>query len=61
MGFFYLLRLSLKGKDQTNKETGNLPKKEFRVMVVKIIQNLPNKMEAQINRRGTDREDTKNV
>ena len=32
--------------DQTNKEEkGNLPVKEFRVMIVKMIQNLGNRME----------------
>ena len=31
--------------DQTNEEeTGSLPEKEFRVMIVKMIQNLGNKM-----------------
>ena len=28
---------------------GNLPDKEFRIMIVKMIQNLENKMELQIN------------
>ena len=38
-------------QDQTNEEEiGSLPEKEFRVMIVKLIQNLRNKMEAQINR-----------
>ena len=32
--------------DQTNEEeTGSLREKEFRVMIVKMIQNLGNKME----------------
>ena len=32
--------------DQTNEEEiGNLPEKEFRVMIVKMIQNLRNRME----------------
>ena len=32
--------------DQTNeKEIGSLPEKEFRVMIVKMIQNLRNRME----------------
>ena len=31
------------------EEIGSLPKKEFRIMVVKVIQNLENKMELQIN------------
>ena len=33
-------------KDQ---EIGNLPDKEFQIMIVKMIQNLENKMELQIN------------
>ena len=38
-------------QDQTNEEEiGNAPEKEFRVTIVKMIQNLRNKMEAQINR-----------
>ena len=28
---------------------GNLPEKEFRVMIIKMIQNLENKIELQIN------------
>ena len=31
------------------EETGNLPETEFRIMIVKMIQNLENKMELQIN------------
>ena len=32
--------------DQTNEEEiGNLPEKEFRVMIVKMIQNLVNRMD----------------
>ena len=32
--------------DQTNEEElGSLPRKEFRVMIVKMIQNLGNRME----------------
>ena len=32
--------------DQTNEEeTGILPEKEFRVMIIKMIQNLGNSME----------------
>ena len=31
------------------EEIGNLPDKEFQVMIVKMIQNLENKMELQIN------------
>ena len=32
------------------EEVGSLPEKEFRIMIVKMIQNLENKMEWQINR-----------
>ena len=31
------------------EEVGNLPEKEFRIMIIKMIQNLENKMELQIN------------
>ena len=31
------------------KEIGNLPEKEFRITIVKMIQNLENKIELQIN------------
>ena len=31
------------------EEIGNLPNKEFQIMIVKMIQNLENKMELQIN------------
>ena len=34
-------------------EIGSLPEKEFRMMIVKIIQNLENKMELQINKLET--------
>ena len=34
---------------QTKEEIGNLPDKEFRIMTVKMIQNLENKMELQKN------------
>ena len=36
--------------NQTKKEEiGNLPDKEFQIMIVKIIQNIENQMESQIN------------
>ena len=35
------------------EEIGSLPEKEFRIMIVKMIQNLENKMEIQINRLET--------
>ena len=31
------------------EEIGNLPNKEFQIMIVKMIQNLENKMQLQIN------------
>ena len=31
------------------EEIGNLPEKEFRIMIIKIIQNLENEMKLQIN------------
>ena len=31
------------------EEIGNLPEKEFQIMIVKMIQNLELKMESQIN------------
>ena len=34
---------------QTKEEIGNLPEKEFRIMIIKMIQNFENKMELQIN------------
>ena len=33
----------------TEEEIGNLSDKEFRIMIVKMIQNLENKLEIQIN------------
>ena len=45
----YMLQMTEQGKnlqDQINEdEIGNLPEKEFRVMIVKMIQNLGNRME----------------
>ena len=38
------------------EETENLPEKEFRIMIIKMIQNLENKMELQINSLGTKME-----
>ena len=38
-------------QDQINEEErGNLPEKEFRVMITKMIQNLGNRMEARIEK-----------
>ena len=39
--------------NQTKEKIGSLPEKEFRIMKVKIIQNLENKMQLQINRLET--------
>ena len=36
-------------KPNTEEEIGSLPDKEFRIMIVKMIQNLENKMELQTN------------
>ena len=35
------------------EEIGSLPEKEFRIVIVKMIQNLENKVELQINRLET--------
>ena len=40
-------------KPNKKEEIGSLPEKEFRIMIVKMIQNLENKMELQINRLET--------
>ena len=38
-------------QDQINEEEiGNPPEKEFRAMIVKMIQNLGNRMEARIEK-----------
>ena len=39
------------------EEIGSLPQKEIRIMIVKMIQNLENKMELQINRLETSIEE----
>ena len=51
-----------KTTNQTKEEkVGNLPVKEFRIMIVKMIQNLENKMESQINRLETRIEKVKEI
>ena len=35
------------------EEIGSVPEKEFRIMIVKMTQNLENKMNLQINRLDT--------
>ena len=38
-------------QDQMNEEeTGNLPEKDFTIMIIKLIQNLRNRMVAQIEK-----------
>ena len=38
-------------QDQLNEEEiGNLPEKEFRIVIVKMMQDLGNRMEAQIKK-----------
>ena len=46
--------------DQTNeKEIGSLPEKEFRVMIVKMIQNLGNRLEKIQEKFNKDLEELK--
>ena len=46
--------------DQKNKEEiGSLPEKEFRVMIVKVIQNLGNRMEKKQETFNKDLEELK--
>ena len=39
--------------NKTKEEIGSLPEKEFRIVIVKMIQNLENKVELPINRLET--------
>ena len=39
----------IKAHQTKEEEIESLPEKEFRIMIVKMIQNLENKMELQIN------------
>ena len=43
------------------EEIGNLSEKEFRIMIIKMIQNLENKMELQINSLETKIEKTQEM
>ena len=45
---------------QINEEIGKLPEKEFRIMIVKMIKNLENKMEKMQESVNKDLEDLKN-
>ena len=48
-------------QDQINEDKiGNLPEKEFRVMIVKLIQNLGNRMEKLQETFNKDLEELKN-
>ena len=38
------------GKQLNEVEIGNLPEKEFRIMIVKLIQDLGKRMEAKIEK-----------
>ena len=40
-------------KQTKEEEIGSIPEKDFRIMTVKMIQNLENKMELEINRLET--------
>ena len=40
-------------KNTKEEEIGNITDNEFQIMIVKIIQNLENKMKLQINRLET--------
>ena len=42
------------------EEVGKLPKKEFRMMIAKMIKNLENKMEKMIESLNKDLEELKN-
>ena len=49
-----MLQMKEQGKNSQNQiieeEISNLPEKEFRIMIVQIIQNLGNRIEAQIEK-----------
>ena len=56
----------MKGQDKipenqlNNVETGNLPEREFRIMIVKMIQDLRNRTERMQERFNKDLEELKN-
>ena len=43
------------------EEIGNIPEKEFRIMIIKMIQNIENQMELQINSLETKIEKTQEM
>ena len=49
----YFMCKSCPPNQTKEEEVGNLPEKEFRILIVKMIQNLEIKMESQINRLET--------
>ena len=59
-----MLQMKEQGKnpqDQTNEEEiGNLPEKEFRVLIVKMIQNIGNRMKKIQETFNKDLEELKN-
>jgi len=42
-------RINVQQTKQKREEIGNLPDKEFQIMIVKMVQNLKNEMDLQIN------------
>ena len=50
----------IKAHQTKEEEIGSLPEKEFRIMIVKMIQNLENKMELQKNSLETRTENARN-
>ena len=47
-------------QDQINEEIGNLHENKFRVMMIKMIQELGNRMEVQTEKINKDLEELKN-
>ena len=47
--------------NQTKEKIRSIPEKEFRIMIVQMIQNLENKMELQINRPETRTQKTQEM
>ena len=47
-------------QDQINEEIGNLHEHKFRVMMIKMIQELGNRMEVQTEKINKDLEELKN-
>jgi len=47
-------------KKRKKEEIGNLPEKQLRIMIIKIIQNRENKMELQNNSLETRTENARN-